>query len=129
MQRYQSFYPGQVVKLSGGGYPMTVKPADEDDKGADTCCVWFNSDLGGEPMEWTFPTRILKLQEDQDQYGHLRTHFEPGEVVKLRSDGPSMTVQSRQNLVGVTLVFCIWHDKESREPLTASFPSEMLMAV
>ncbi|MEH8225634.1 DUF2158 domain-containing protein [Aeromonas veronii] len=149
MQKYQYFYPGQVVKLSGGSYPMTVKPAeDEDDKGIDACCVWFNTDMGGEPIEWTFPSRvwfntdmggepiewtfpsrILKLQENQEQYGYLHTRFEPGAAVRLRSGGPSMTVKNSQSLTGVTLVFCIWHDKKSREPLMSSFPSEMLVAV
>ncbi|WP_421346065.1 DUF2158 domain-containing protein [Aeromonas veronii] len=130
MQKYQYFYLGQVVTLSGGSYPMTVKPAeDEDDKGIDACCVWFNTDMGGEPIEWTFPSRILKLQENQEQYGYLHTRFEPGAAVRLRSGGPSMTVQNSQSLTGVTLVFCIWHDKKSREPLMSSFPSEMLVAV
>ncbi|MGL6152389.1 MAG: DUF2158 domain-containing protein [Aeromonas sobria] len=130
MQKYETFYPGQVVKLSGDSYAMTVKPSnDEDDKGIDTCCIWFNPDLGGEPIECTFSSRILKLQENQEQYGYSHTRFEPGAAVKLRSSGPSMTVQKSQTLTGVTLVFCIWHDKKSREPLTASFPSEMLVAV
>ncbi|BDC80807.1 hypothetical protein NUITMVA1_07500 [Aeromonas hydrophila] len=128
MQRYEAFYPGQVVKLSGGGYPMTVKPSDEDDRGVDTCCVWFNLDLGGEPIEYTFPTNTLKLQEGQEQYGYPHTRFTSGEVVKLRSGGPSMTVHSKQTLSGVTLVTCIWQDKKNREPLKAAFPSEMLVA-
>ena len=128
MQRFQYFYPGQVVTLSGGGYRMTVKPVD-DEESNDTYCVWFNPELGGEPVEWTFPSILLKLEEDQEQYGYGRTLFKPGDVAQLRSGGPSMTVHSRQTLTGVTLVSCIWHDKESREPLRASFPSEMLVAV
>ncbi len=128
MQRYEYFYPGQAVTLSSGGLRMTVKPTDDDDT-LEACCVWFNPELGGLPVEWSFPRSVLKLEEGQNQYGYDRTRFTPGQVVQLRSGEPSMTVLNSQTNAGVLHVSCIWHDKKSREPLMASFPSEMLVAV
>lgn len=78
MQRFQYFYPGQVVTLSGGGYRITVKPVD-DEESNDTCCVWFNPELGGKPVEWTFPSILPKLEENQELYGYGRTLFKLGD--------------------------------------------------
>ncbi|HHQ4689864.1 TPA: hypothetical protein ACSPZ4_000650 [Aeromonas veronii] len=78
MQRFQYFYPDQVVTLSGGGYRITVKPLD-DEESNDTCCVWFNPELGGKPVEWTFPSILPKLEENQELYGYGRTLFKLGD--------------------------------------------------
>lgn len=128
MQRYQYFYPGQVVTLSGGDQRMTVKPTS-DEESNDTCCVWFNPELGGHPVQWTFPSSVLKLEENQDRYGYGHTRFNPGDAVQLRGGGPSMAVVSTQRTNDMPYVSCIWLDQDNREPLTASFPSEMLVAV
>lgn len=128
MQKYPYFYPGQVVTLCSGGQRMTVKPTDDEDN-LEACCIWINAELGGPPVEHSFPRNVLKLEEGQNQYGYERKRFNPGQVVQLRSGEPKMTVLSSQSLAGLLLVSCIWHDKESREPLTAAFPSEMLIAV
>ncbi|HHQ4671068.1 TPA: hypothetical protein ACSP2K_002569 [Aeromonas veronii] len=78
MQRFQYFYPDQVVTLSCGGYRITVKPLD-DEESNDTCCVWFNPELGGKPVEWTFPSILPKLEENQELYGYGRTLFKLGD--------------------------------------------------
>jgi uncharacterized protein YodC (DUF2158 family) len=127
MQRFQYFYPGQVVTLSSGGQRMTIKPTVDDSD--DVCCTWFNLELGGEPVEWAFPSNVLRLEENQEPHGYAPTRFEPGQVVQLRSSGPSMTVLSVQRANGMSLVSCIWFDKGNRNPLSVSFPSETLIAV
>jgi uncharacterized protein YodC (DUF2158 family) len=127
MQGYQYFYPGQVVTLSSGGQRMTVRPAV--DNSDDVCCSWFNLELGGEPVEWTFQSNVLRLEENQEPCGHSPTRFEPGQVVQLRSGGPSMVVLSVQRADGMSHVSCIWLDKGNRNPLSVTLPSVTLIAV
>jgi uncharacterized protein YodC (DUF2158 family) len=52
--------------------------------------------------------------------------FQIGEVVKLRSGGPLMTITSTSVGPGrLTLFCCSWFDKDNREQ-TGSFPAEAL---
>ncbi|MGY3895756.1 DUF2158 domain-containing protein [Aeromonas enterica] len=126
MQRFQYFYPGQVVTLSSGGQRMTVKPTVDDSD--EVYCTWFNLELGGEPVEWAFPSHVLRLEENQEPHGYAPTRFEPGQVAQLRSGGPSMTVLGVQRANGMSHVTCIWLDKDNRNPLSVLFPSETLIA-
>ncbi|MFR9704900.1 DUF2158 domain-containing protein [Aeromonas sanarellii] len=130
MQKYPYLYPGYVVTLSSGGQHMTVMPAssEDDDESNDVRCVWFNTDLGGLPVEWVFPRCVLKRldEENEPPYGHPHTRFDDGQVVKLRSGGPAMTVSDRFRTDGVSYVSCVWLDENNREPLSAAFHSEIL---
>lgn len=127
MQRYQYFYSGQIVTLSSGGERMTVKPMGDDTH--EVACVWFNLELGGQPIEWAFSSSVLRLAENQDDHSYAHVRFEPGQVLQLRSGGPLMTVLSTERNNGVSHVSCIWLEKGSRNPLVASFPSETLTVV
>jgi len=131
MQRYPHVYPGQVVCLLSGGLPMTVKPViDEGDSASnDVSCIWFNTDLGGTPVESVFPRCVLqKLDaENEPPYGYPQVRFEAGQVVKLRSGGPAMTVAKTFRTNGIPYVSCIWLDEKNREPLSTEFHSELLV--
>ena len=43
-------------------------------------------------------------------------NFQPGDVVELKSGGPSMTVvQVEQGLDGTPMVDCVWFDKSEQK--------------
>lgn len=131
MERYPHVYPGQVVGLLSGGMKMTVKPIlDEgDDASNDVYCIWFNTDLGGLPVESVFPRCVLQRLDGENihPYGYPQVRFEPGQVVMLRSGGPTMSVARTYRTNGVPYTSCIWLDEKHREPLSAEFHTELLV--
>ncbi|WP_322863839.1 YodC family protein [Aeromonas allosaccharophila] len=92
------------------------------------CCTWFNKELGGLPVEYTFDTRLLELKEESP-YARQHTRFILGQVVKLRSGGPLMTIAGFQKTGDVRGFFCVWLDDHHRDPLTCVFQADCLEAV
>lgn len=56
----------------------------------------------------------------------MANQFQPGNVVRLKSGGPLMTVeQVGQDAAGRDRVWCKWFDKNSN-PQTETFPPETI---
>jgi uncharacterized protein YodC (DUF2158 family) len=78
-----SFTPGDVVLLPSGGPYMTVAQGGK----ADVHCVWLTpAGLGGH----TFDARVLWIVKPTHD---RKAHLDPGDGVRLRSGGPSLTVE------------------------------------
>ncbi|WP_322864517.1 DUF2158 domain-containing protein [Aeromonas allosaccharophila] len=129
-----SLPPGEVVALQSGGQEMTVKSVSYDELSPDVervnvCCTWFNEVLGGQPIEYTFQRELLKLVGNESPYARQHTRFTLGQVVKLRSGGPLMTIAGFEKTGDVRGFFCVWLDEHNRDPLTCIFQADCLEAV
>lgn len=118
------FQPGHVVELSSGECDLTIEKIDQLQPD-DIPCVWFNMTLGGLPNRVKFPRDILKLKESQGAYPVFIPLWEIkiGDVVKLRSGGPRMTI------VGIhgSDFTCTWFDQNQRDPLSETFSLALLV--
>ncbi len=120
-----NFQRGNVVEFSSGQCDMTIEMVDPFQEG-DIPCVWFNMTLGGLPNRTAFNRNILKPKEfSNPQQIILPGELKVGDVVKLRSDGPLMTIMRIQ---GSDFV-CIWFDQNQRGPLCDTFSSHTLVKV
>jgi uncharacterized protein YodC (DUF2158 family) len=48
----------------------------------------------------------------------MENEFAPGDVVVLRSHGPQMTVESIDTEHGITLIYCVWFEKDQARRMT-----------
>jgi len=118
-------YPGHVVSLPSSSQKMTIWSIDRADNSA--LCLWFNEELGGLPVQWTFSLEILDVDADQPSHSSHIPDFAPypGGVVKLRSGGPAMTIVEASD----DGIQCVWLDSSNnREPLSALFNRGALVA-
>lgn len=134
MTMYRFFSSGEVVTLQSGGQKMTVKSVDygessSDVERVDVCCTWFNEELGGQPIEYSFRRELLKFLGDESPYARQHTRFVLGQVVRLRSGGPLMTIAGFERTGDVRGFCCVWLDQHNREPLTCIFQADCLEAV
>lgn len=120
MQNDICFHPGELVRLRSGGPDMTVNYVRADNEHVD--CSWFDSTLGPEPFYATFRSNTLNLREALPQRSHLDEQLQVGQVVKLRSGGPTMTIEyySRDN-GSEQEVSCIWFDESSHKLSSSLF--------
>ncbi|TNJ08970.1 DUF2158 domain-containing protein [Aeromonas veronii] len=122
------FYPGEVVQLKSGGQRMTVDSTRENtEHGDDVCCVWFNQDLGGEPVKDYFHPRVLKLLTERNVYD-AHQQFRPlvGQSVTLCSGGPAMTISRIELSFDTRMVSCIWFDEHNKGVLSGLFRADTL---
>ncbi|ELI6441979.1 DUF2158 domain-containing protein [Aeromonas salmonicida] len=134
MTIYRFCSSGDVVTLHSGGHKMTVKSVDYAEQSPDAervnvCCVWFNEALGGQPIEYTFQRELLNLVGDESPYARSHIRFTLGQVVKLRSGGPSMTIAGFERTGDIRGYFCVGLDEHNRDPLTCVFQADCLEAV
>ncbi|HHQ4758722.1 TPA: DUF2158 domain-containing protein [Aeromonas hydrophila] len=120
------FYPGEVVQLQSGGQHMTVKSMrDETASGADVCCVWFNQELGGEPVEGYFHPRTIRLLTERNVYeAHRQFRPHVGQSVTLFSGGPAMTISQIESGHDTRILSCIWFDEHNKGVLSGSFRAD-----
>uniref|UniRef100_UPI002B4A96C4 DUF2158 domain-containing protein n=1 Tax=Aeromonas allosaccharophila TaxID=656 RepID=UPI002B4A96C4 len=115
MFSYTNVTSGDVVTLRSSEQQMTVKAAVYDEMSPDlervvAHCTWFNKELGGLPVEYAFDTKLLELK-DESPYARQHTRFVLGQVVKLRSGGPLMTIAGFDKTGDVRGLFCVWLDE------------------
>ncbi|MBS4726743.1 DUF2158 domain-containing protein [Aeromonas veronii] len=133
MPTYSHCTAGDVVTLQSGGQKMTVKAVTYEDvtpeqEQINVYCTWFNTNLGGLPIEATFPREILTLIQDESPSAYQHHRFVVGDVVKLRSGGPAMTVAGFEKTGTVRSVLCVWIDNDNRDPLRGLFQLDSLVA-
>jgi uncharacterized protein YodC (DUF2158 family) len=90
--------PGQIVQHLAGGVRMTVTEVQKDD----IFCHWFFRDQHGHGC---FPPAVLQRLEDVPNAEDLR----PGQVVRLRSGGPTMAISAVER----AYADCEWFDAEN----------------
>jgi uncharacterized protein YodC (DUF2158 family) len=94
----------QIARLNSGGPMMTIGSVDGDD----ALCVWFVDDKLREhrfPMQSLIPVDLRTLSDELLQdFIQGPTPFRIGEIVKLKSGGPNLTVRS----IHGPQVDCLW---------------------
>ncbi|MCF5838643.1 YodC family protein [Aeromonas veronii] len=108
------FYPGQQVILRSGSPIMTVNAFYDNDSYVD--CFWFDTVIGIERYEARLPSRVLTLYVESEIASNTLQLPAPqvGDVVQLRSGGPSMTVEFVRLSDFDNNVSCIWFDEQCR---------------
>lgn len=114
------FHPGELVRLRSGGPDMTVNYVRAGNQHVD--CSWFDSTLSPEPFYATFQSNTLTLRKALPIPGDLDEQLRAGQVVRLRSGGPAMTMEyySRDN-GSEQEVSCIWFDENSHKLSSSLF--------
>ena len=120
MQDDICFHPGELVRLRSGGPDMTVNYVRANNEHVD--CSWFDSTLGPEPFYATFRSNTLSLLEALSLHSRQDEQLQAGQVVRLRSGGPTMTIEyySRDN-GSEQEVSCIWFDESSHKLSSSLF--------
>ncbi len=113
-----SFYPGQHVTLKSGGPVMMVNGISDD--GLTIACLWFDLQLSPEICMEDFSVTVLQPYSRQTLQSDERIEISEGSVVRLRSDGPLMTVQSVRESGDTRSVYCVWFDDKNRKSSSSS---------
>lgn len=126
MQDDVSFYPGQQVVLKSGGPIMTVNHVFRKDAVID--CIWFDLDFGPERYHARLSGDVLVPFQDQTlSNGNVLQEVHVGNVVRLRSGGPSMTVEFVKANGFETKTSCLWFDRRAMTPFSAGFHPNALV--
>ncbi|MFM5296371.1 YodC family protein [Aeromonas veronii] len=112
------FYPGQHVILKSGGPLMTVNGISDD--GLTVECRWFDLQLSPEVCTEDFAATVLQPYTRQSLQPDQIIEIEEGSVVRLRSDGPLMTVQFARESGYTRSVCCVWFDEKNRKNSSSS---------
>lgn len=120
MQNNNYFHPGELVRLRSGGPDMTVHYVQADKEHVN--CSWFDTALGPEPFYATFQSNTLILRKALPLERPPEERLRAGQVVRLRSGGPAMTIEyySRDN-GSEQEVSCIWFDESSHRLSSSLF--------
>lgn len=129
MQDDVRFSVGHVVCLPSGGPDMVVSSIRGD--AGDVTCVWFHSSESEELLERTFFAETLRLNYGEPETGHPEVQLQPGQIVRLRSGGPFMTVEYIKNDGYSKRASCIWfaHRNLAQTPSSAMFNQNTLVVV
>lgn len=112
------FYPGQQVILKSGGPLMTVNGISDD--GLTIACRWFDTQLSPEICMEDFAVTLLQPYSRQSLESDQIIEIEEGSVVRLRSDGPLMTVQFVRESGYTRSAYCVWFDEKNRKNSSSS---------
>jgi len=112
------FYPGQHVILKSGGPVMMVNGIS--DCGLIVTCVWFDLQLSPEICMEDFSVTVLKPHSSQTLPPDQRIEITEGSVVRLRTNGPLMTVQFVRESGDSRSVYCVWFDEKNRKSSSSS---------
>lgn len=129
MQDDVRFSVGHVVGLPSGGPNMVVSSIRGE--AGDVVCVWFHAPESAELLERTFYAETLCLNYGEPAAGYPEVQLHPGQMVRLRSGGPDMTVEYVKDDGYSKRVSCIWfaHPNLAQTPSTAIFNQNTLVVV
>ncbi|WP_323891718.1 DUF2158 domain-containing protein [Aeromonas caviae] len=115
MRNKHVFYPGQLVQLRSGSSTMTVNQIDPASNYVS--CVWFDYEKSPELNEKRLAACVLEpLKVQTFSPNQSAETLQEGDVVKLRSGGPLITIQAIRKDDAV----CIWFDMALREIMPCS---------
>ena len=131
----QEFKKGDVVKPNSGGLEMTVEAIDK----TSLHCIWFDKNKlqsgDFDPETVSRPDRGYMSSYPSERTGDsaMSQEFKKGDVVKLNSGGPEMTIEAIDKTKTASL-HCFWLDgknkRQSRDfdPETVSRPDRGYMS-
>ncbi|MFM4924891.1 DUF2158 domain-containing protein [Aeromonas dhakensis] len=121
-----SFYPGQQVVLKSGGPVMTVNYVSRKDGFVD--CIWFDLEFGPERYHTRFSCDVLVPFRDQTlSSDSALQELRVGDVVKLRSGGPLMTIEIVKANGYESKTSCLWFDRRAMTPFSYGFHPNALV--